>query len=89
MKNVLAIALAVTLGIAWLSSVGCDSGEVEARRALDASGYSHVTIGDYAWIGCGRGDDGYRHHFTAMNPVGKPVKGYVCCGWGKGCTVRF
>lgn len=80
----------VTLAIAWLSStVSCKDYEAEALRAIHSHGFSAVELGDYAWFGCGSGDDGYSHHFMARNPLGKPVRGYVCCGWGKGCTLRF
>ena len=60
----------------------------DALYALKASGYSDVTLGGYAWAGCG-GEDVLRKRFTAKSPVGLPVSGYVCCGWGKACTVRF
>jgi hypothetical protein len=66
---------------------GCNVGK-EGARALEAQGYRDVRIGSHAWWGCGR-DDSYSSHFIATNPLGKRVAGVVCCGWTKGCTVRF
>jgi hypothetical protein len=59
----------------------------ESRRTLSNAGYSKITLGGYAMWMCG-GDDTFATEFTATNPVGKRVSGAVCCGIGKGCTIR-
>jgi len=66
---------------------GCGVGQ-DGVRALEAEGYRDITIGDHTWWKCGR-DDTFASNFTATNPLGKRVAGAVCCGWTKGCTVRF
>ena len=40
-------------------------------------------------IGCS--DDSFLNSegFRAIGPDGRAVEGSVCCGWLKGCTVRF
>lgn len=58
------------------------------RKTLDESGYTNVKLTGYAPFACGKDDD-YGSKFEATNPAGKRVKGAVCCGFLKGCTVRF
>lgn len=56
-------------------------------QALDAAGFTDISVGGYAWWACG--DDSYATGFVATNPNGKRVSGAVCCGWAKNCTIRF
>lgn len=61
----------------------------DSKEALVKSGFSNVEIGeDHAFFECGSGDMSSMS-FTADNPRGDRVNGTVCCGWFKGCTVRF
>lgn len=62
--------------------------EAGARRALDANGFSSVTLSGFDWWSCSKGDT-YATKFEATNSVGKRVSGVVCCGVMKACTVRF
>lgn len=59
-----------------------------ARITLEKSGYSEIQTTGYVWMACGD-DDGTHTGFRAKNPAGNVVEGVVCCGYGKGCTVRF
>jgi len=79
--------------------VGCESEyrserittpkESDVHAALRKSGYSKIQEGGFPFPGtCSRSDD-YGIEFKAVNPVGSPVEGVVCCGIFKGCTVRF
>jgi hypothetical protein len=68
-------------------SAAC-SDEEAARRTLDNAGFTDIeTTGYEAWS-CGK-DDSTSTGFRARNPRGKIVTGVVCCGYSKGCTVRF
>lgn len=78
------IVLAAAM-IAFLTS--CTDAS-ESRQALNEAGYTDVTIGDFAWLQCGK-DDTFATEFTAKGPTGVSVKGAVCCGWLKGCTIRL
>lgn len=57
-------------------------------KFMENQGYSDVQIGKYSFFGCGR-DDFYRNEFTAINPVGNKVNGYICEGIFKGKTIRI
>lgn len=50
--------------------------------------FTNVELDDHGYFMCGRGDVS-AIKFTAINPRGDVVNGTVCCGWFKGCTVRF
>lgn len=58
-----------------------------ATRVLEQSGYKDPRFGGYTYFGCGR--DVYAIEFNAVSPGGSRGDGYVCCGWFKGCTVRW
>lgn len=60
----------------------------DTRRTLSDAGYTDIEVGGFAPFFCGR-DDVFATQFTATNPLGNRVRGAVCCGWMKGCTVRF
>lgn len=69
--------------------VGCTPSDAEARRTLDAYGFTDVELTGYSWMGCGD-DDSTSTGFTAVNAKGDAVQGVVCCGFlTKACTVRF
>ena len=71
-----------------LAAVGCEANPDEAMRALEAQGLTHVTIAGYPFFACGEGDN-FNSAFSARGVNGDLVEGAVCCGWMKGCTVRF
>lgn len=85
----LIFVLALWALVAVVGLSGCEDGPARGLNAIESQGFSDVTLGDYAWLGCGREDDLVRKHFTAKNVRGQRVEGLVCCGLGKGCTVRF
>lgn len=59
----------------------------EARRALEAAGYTDVTLQGFVFLPCG--EDLFGMGFEATGPTGKPAKGAVCKGIFKGATVRL
>lgn len=71
---------------AVLTMTACTD-EDESRQALNEAGYSDVVVGGYALFQCGKGDN-FATKFSAKGPTGVPVRGAVCCGWMKGCTIR-
>jgi hypothetical protein len=66
---------------------GCTDPE-RTRSTLEAQGFTDIQTGGYEWGVCGEDDD-YSTGFTATNLQGHRVSGVVCCGYYKGCTVRF
>jgi hypothetical protein len=76
------------ISIVALMLMGC-SDPKEANRVLDNSGYTEIQIHGWSYWGCGK-DDAFTTRFSAKNPNGKVVSGYVCSSWfSKGSTVRF
>ena len=65
----------------------CTNASETERTLLDA-GYTNITTGGYEFFACGEGSH-YTTQFTALNPKGnRNVKGVVCCGLLKSCTIR-
>jgi len=73
---------------ACLLSTACAPPIDEMRAAVEDFGFTDVSIGGYAWLGCSKGDT-FERKWTARNAAGRPVHGVVCGGWGKGWTVRI
>lgn len=73
--------------IVTLVMLSCTN-ESDSRRALESSGFSEITTTGWEPFACSDSDD-FSTGFRAVNPQGKSVKGVVCCGILKGCTVRF
>lgn len=61
-----------------------------STAVLEDQGYTEVSARWWAWApwGCSD-DDWYATRFTATTSVGTEVKGTVCCGFFKNCTVRY
>lgn len=77
------VVLALTMFL-----VGC-SNDSETRRTLQAAGFTQIQTHGYAWFACSD-DDTYATEFTAINPLGEPASGAVCCGMiAKNCTIRY
>lgn len=74
------------LTVACLSLSACTAPD-RSKTTLEDAAYSDVRMGGYNFFECGR-DDVYATSFTAKNALGKTVRGTVCCGWFKGCTIR-
>lgn len=67
---------------------GCVTGSDEASRTLVNSGFTSIQPGGLDLFACSD-DDKTGRKFTAKNPQGILVRGTVCCGVFKSCTVRF
>jgi hypothetical protein len=68
----------------------CTSPRAEVQRVLKGAGYTDIQTGGAAPLACGTGLLDPSMEFTAKNPTGQTVKGYVCCGaMFKGCTIRY
>lgn len=66
------------LALSVLCLAGCDDPK-EARRVLDAAGYSGIHTHGHAFFVCQH--DSFATSFTALNPAGRPVSGAVCSNW--------
>lgn len=80
---ILIIGLALALYIAALNGLKDD-----AEQAVINAGNTDVNVGGRDFFACSKGD-AVGWHFTAVNAKDKQIEGTVCCGWLKGCTVRF
>jgi hypothetical protein len=69
------------------SIVSCTD-EGRTVKTLEKAGYSEIQTTGYAAFECGKDDD-FHTGFRAKNPAGTLVEGTVCCGFLKGCTIRF
>lgn len=70
-------------------AISCTNPE-RAKKALEDSGYTDITLTGYRYTGCSE-DDYFHTGFIAKGPTGRPVSGVVCDGgpWGKGKTIRL
>lgn len=67
-----------------------DEARVHARHLLEVQGYESIQILPVSLFACGHGDVPHESaRFRALTPAGMRVEGAVCCGWLKGCTIRF
>ena len=66
---------------------GCTAPD-RTKETLEKAGYANIETGEYDFWSCGKDDD-FATKFTADNPAGQRVSGTVCCGFLKGCTIRF
>lgn len=82
MKKVTALAFLCSL----LAS--CYSG-TDARKALEAQGFTNIEITGHAWFACSKSDT-FATSFNATNPQGKRVSGAACSGLlFKNTTIRW
>jgi len=70
-----------------ISLFGCSSSS-EARRVLEANGYTSIETTGHKFFACSE-DDVFSTGFEATSPNGTRVSGAVCSGWLKGATIRF
>lgn len=60
----------------------------EARKVLEAEGYTNIKVNSRGGDGFACGDDGHATGFTARRETHE-IKGVVCSGWFfKGNTIR-
>lgn len=75
------------LPLLLLLATSCTN-ESASRTTLEDAGYSEISFEGHSFFTCGEGDR-FATKFVAVNPTGKKnVKGTVCCGFLKGCTIR-
>lgn len=88
----LMITIAIIGILAAIVIPNCSGAQEEyderAQNALKANGFKKAQLGESERRRCGEGDR-YGKHFTAKNVNNEDVSGVVCCGWNKGCTIRF
>lgn len=80
--------LAIPLAMAVFALAGCVNAKADSINAVEAYGFTGVSIEGRAWWGCGD-SDAYGYRFTATNVAGRKVNGVVCGGIAKGSTVRI
>lgn len=74
-----------------MASVACEPPRDRVMETLRAYGFTEIDApsGDWSAFQCSDSDDYLGQKFTAKNAQGLPIKGVVCCGYFKSCTVRF
>ena len=83
-KTKIALVTVLALGAACY----CNVSDQTLRRTTEAAGLHDARSTGKAYFGCGEGDE-FRTHFEAKNASGTLVRGTVCCGFTKDCTVRY
>ena len=84
------LARSFTLVAATLGLTGCT--QDSADNAVRSHGFTDITTEHSFVTGmlkCGEREGLFSYDFTAKNPKGQMVSGYVCQGPLKGSTVRF
>lgn len=66
----------------------CTPGDDTAARVLKNAGYTDVKLKGYPFFACSD-DDTFNVAFWATGPSGERVRGALCCGMFKNCTVRL
>jgi len=60
------------------------------QKILKDNGYTNIELNGWVWFGCSNGDYFLNNRkFTATNLAGNRIKGSLCCGVFKNCTIRF
>lgn len=76
------------LAVLALSVSACSNGN-DARKALEAQGFTEIETTGWSAFACSE-DDFYSTGFVATNPYGKRVNGTVCSGLlFKNATIRW
>ena len=81
------VALAAVLMGLLIAVCGCEDAD-RARQTLEDYGFTDINVGGYDAWSCGD-DYTFSNSFEATNANRRRVKGTVCCGYLKGCTVKF
>lgn len=85
-RAVIVFALAV-FGVVAVSG-GCSEDKAGMQAAVQDFGFTDVTLGGFAWLGCSK-DDMFSRTWVGLGASGSRVEGVVCGGWAKGYTVRI
>ena len=87
--EIFAFCMIAAVVLCWilLAPVSCELDGPRARGLLEQEGVEDVKLDGYRYFGCGTGDS-YTVGFEGTRR-GSRVKGTVCCGWAKDCTVRY
>lgn len=87
---VIIVISCIIAGFVMLLAVSgsCSMPAEDAQDLLERQGYTEIEMTGYAPLACGKGDV-TSSGFRAKSPNGSNVKGTVCCGALKGCTIRF
>lgn len=92
------VSYVVVIGfyLAIISSGACDVESARFQTTLRNEGIQQGVSTGYDFFECGYGDEwvsGFTGKVTRVKEGGGTetlaVKGTVCCGWIKGCTVRW
>lgn len=90
------IILPILLMAIVLTGAGCvqngeGSSPSRAYLTLEENGYTEIELTGMPLFTCDSKSDSLLNSsgFEAKNHLGKQVSGSVCCGWLKGCTIRF
>ncbi len=84
------IAASFALVAASVGLAGCN--EDNAHNAVRSMGFTDIKTEHSlatGFVKCGEREGFFSYDFTAKNPNGQAVSGYVCQGPLKGSTVRF
>lgn len=81
------VFLAVVLIGFLFAWCGCEDAD-RARETLENYGFTNIDVGGWEPWSCGD-DYTFVNSFTATNSQKRRVSGVVCCGYLKGCTVKF
>lgn len=72
----------------FLVLTGCTVSEQKSIEILRTQGFSSIELDGFVPFACSDSDS-FVQGFRAKNAQGLPVNGVLCCGFFKGCTVRF
>ena len=98
MITVVLIGILTVIFVGVISAIKSPNGVLSAvapddsrqRNAVAALGLKDVTLKAPSWLMCGKDDNLFMsNNFEATNINGVHVHGTVCCGFMKGCTIRF
>ena len=93
MKKILFTLLAVSFLGAGCEEPLQQGTKSRAEQALENQGFTSIEMGkggSSPVFACSDSDSLLNSSsFTALNAKGTRVEGTACCGWFKGCTVRF
>lgn len=91
MKWLMSLVVVVMLGCSSSQSTSTPQPAPPSKQVyvLEKLGYKNIQLSTADPWACSEDDSWLNSSsFTATGPNG-PISGTVCCGWLKGCTVRY